>query len=316
VALRMPQVFVPAGAWNVRAGVDPREVLEAARRAEAAGVDGVFSGDHVSFHGLGNDGILNLAPIAAVTESLLLRTSVYLLPLRHPVPVALQCAMLHQLSGGRFSLGIGAGGEDPAEFWACGVDPRTRGARTDEALQALRRLWTEDSVTFHGRHFRLDAVRLQPKPLGDRGVPVFIGGRSDAALRRAGRYGDGWTALWVSPRRFREARERIAWEAANAGRDAEAIECGLQVWVGVHPEPDVARALLGGRMEDFYRAPFERFERYAPSGPPEAIVEFLAPYLEAGCRHLHLIPADIGPSEALESALAVRYALRNVCSEG
>jgi probable F420-dependent oxidoreductase len=313
MGLRMPQVFVPAGAWNVRAGVAPAAVLAAARAAEAAGIDGVFAGDHVTFFGLGNDGLINLAPIAAVTERLLLRTSVYLLPLRHPVQVALQCAMLDQLSGGRFTLGIGVGGEDPAEFRACGVDPATRGARTNEMLRIMRRLWTRESTTFHGKHFNLENVGLEPKPLRPEGVPVFVGGRSEAALRRAARYGEGWTAIWVSARRFKEALARLDELAAEAGRDARAIETGLQVWIGVHAEADVARAIVGARMEAFYNRPFDSFERYVAYGPPEAVAEFLAPYIEAGCRHVHLVPGDSSPAEALESALAVRYALRNIC---
>ena len=302
---------MPAGSWNIRAGHTPEAVLESARKAEAAGIDGVFAGDHISFYGLGNDGLMNLAPIAAVTRRLLLRTSVYLLPLRHPLEVALQCAMLDQLSGGRFSLGVGVGGEDPAEYLAMGIDPSRRGRRMDEALHLLQRLWTEDSVSFSGKHFRLDDVRLEPKPTS--GVRIFVGGRSDAALRRAGRFGDGWTGLWVSVRRFSEARERIAEAAIAAGRDPADIEMGVQVWVGVHPEADVGRALLGSRMEDFYRQPFESFERYAPYGPPEAIAAFLAPYIEAGARHVHLIPGDLDQEQVLESALAVRDALRAIC---
>lgn len=315
MALSMPQVFIPAGTWNVRAGLSPEGVLAAARKAESEGIDGVFAGDHVSFHGLGNDGLMNLAPIAAVTSRLLLRTSVYLLPLRHPLTVALQCAMLDQLSGGRFSLGVGVGGEDPGEFRALGIDPRTRGRRTDEALGLLRRLWTEDQVSFEGRHFRLENVGLEPKPASPGGIEIFVGGRSDAALRRAGRYGDGWTGLWVSVRRFKEARERIAEAAQEAGRDPAAIEMGVQVWVGVHPERDVARALLGSRMEDFYRRPFDSFERYAAYGPPQAIAEFLAPYVEAGARHVHLILGEVDQEKVVESALEVRDALRQVCGE-
>ncbi len=306
----MPQVFAPAGTWNIRAGLAPRSVLDGARRAEAAGLDGVFAGDHVSFHGLGNDGLMNLAPIAAVTTRLLLRTSVYLLPLRHPLEVALQCAMLDQLSDGRFSLGVGVGGEDPGEFEALGIDPRTRGRRTDEALRVLRQAWSEEPVTFHGRHFRIDGVQMEPKPVF--GVRVFVGGRSDAALRRAGRYGDGWTGLWVSVRRFVEAGERIAEAAAKAGRDPSAIEMGLQVWVGVDDDADVARAVLGSRMEDFYRQPFESFERYSPAGRPEAVAEFLAPYVEAGARHIHLIPGDVEHERALDAVIAVRDALGRV----
>jgi probable F420-dependent oxidoreductase len=309
----MPLVFIPAGTWNVRAGLAATGVLEAARAAEQAGIDGVFAGDHVTFYGFGNDGLMNLAPIAAVTERLLLKTSVYLLSLRHPVLVALQCAMLDQLSGGRFTLGVGVGGEDPREFWAAGVDPQTRGARANEALRVLRRLWTRESVTFRGKHFQLEGVRLEPKPLRDSGVPVHVGGRSDAALRRAARYGDGWIGLWVSVRRFREARERIDELAAAAGRDGAAIEMGLQLWFGLDRDPDVARAKVGGGMEAFYNLPFDSFERYVPYGPPDAIAGYLAPYIEAGCRFVHLIPAEGSPGEVLAAALAVREALRKVC---
>jgi probable F420-dependent oxidoreductase len=311
MSLQIPDVLMPAGAWNIRAGVSPESVLEGAKAAEAAGIDGVFSGDHITFHGLGNDGLMNLAPIAAVTSKLLLRTSVYLLPLRHPLEVALQCAMLDQLSAGRFTLGVGVGGEDPGEFRALGLDPRARGRRADESLQLLRRLWSEDAVSFAGRHFRLEGVSLEPKPVF--GVRVFVGGRSDAALLRAGRYGDGWTGLWVSVRRFKEAREKIAEAALAAGRDPAGIELGLQCWVGVGDDADVARALLGSRMEDFYRQPFEAFERYAPAGRPQEVAEFLASYIEAGARHLHLIPGEVEHGAVLEAAIAVREAIVDVC---
>jgi probable F420-dependent oxidoreductase len=309
----MPQVFIRAGAWNIRAGLAPQEVLDSARQAEAAGIDGLFAGDHVTFHGLGNDGLVNLAPIAAVTNRLLLRTSVYLLPLRPPVLVALQCAMLDQLSGGRFSLGVGVGGEDPREFHALGIDPATRGRRTDEALRLLRRLWSENSVTFRGRHFQLEDVSLEPKPASAQGIRILVGGRSDAALRRTGRYGDGWTGIWVSVRRFLEAREKIGEAALAAGRDVEAIEMGLQVWFSTHSDREVARAILGSRMEDFYHLPFESFERYAAFGEPEAVAEYIAPYIEAGAKHIHLSSGETDQERALESVLEVQEALRKIC---
>ncbi|MDZ7727237.1 MAG: LLM class flavin-dependent oxidoreductase [Dehalococcoidia bacterium] len=118
-------------------------------------------GDGATFYG-GDDGLITLAAMAAVTSSIELKTSVYLLPLRHPVPVALQCAQIDQLSMGRLVLGIGIGGEDPHEFTSCGVDPRTRGARANEALEILRRLWTEDGVSFTGR--ALPARRGEREP--------------------------------------------------------------------------------------------------------------------------------------------------------
>ena len=310
--MQLPAIFIPTGAWNYRAGISAEQVLDAARQAEAAGIDGLFAGDHVTFYGSGNDGLIDLAAVAAVTERIQLMTSVYLLALRHPTPVALQCAMVDQLSQGRLVLGVGIGGEDANEWWACGVDPKTRARRTDEALQILRSLWTQEETTFEGKHFRLNGVRLQPKPFRDDGVPIHVGGRSDAALRRAARFGDAWVAIWVSPRRMAEAREKIDEWAAAEGRDPSRIGLGLQLWHSVDDDPDAARQRLARRMEGFYQIPYERFERYSPYGPPEAIAEFLAPYLEAGCSHLNLLCIQSNPGEMVQAALAVKDALRKL----
>jgi probable F420-dependent oxidoreductase len=307
--MQVPTVYVPTGAWNMRAGISADEVLEAARKAEAAGIDGLFAGDHVTFYGTGNDGLINLAAVAAVTERVQLTTSVYLLALRHPTPVALQCAMLDQLSRGRFILGVGIGGEDPSEWWASGVNPKTRARRTDEALQILRSLWTQEETTFEGKHFKLDKVRMQPKPFREDGIPINIGGRSDAALRRTARYGDAWTAIWVSPRRIHEARGMIAEWAAAEGRDPARIGFGLQLWHAVDEDRDRARERLAARMEGFYQVPYERFERYAPYGRPEEIAEFLMPYLEAGCDYLNLVAVQRSQDEVVQAAVAVKEAL-------
>jgi probable F420-dependent oxidoreductase len=251
-----------------------------------------------------------LTAYAAVTERIELKTSVYLLPLRHPVPVALQAAQVDQLSGGRLVLGIGIGGEDPHEFWSCGVDPRSRGARTNESLQILRRLWTEDEVTFEGRHFQLDAVTVYPKPL--RPIPLFIGGRSDAAFARAGRYGDGYTGIWQSVERFAGAVAAIREIAAESGRGDVPLEMGMQFWTAVSDEREVARALVGGGMEAMYRVPFERFERYTPFGTAKEVAAFIAPYIEAGAEHVNLIPTQGSPAENIEQAAAVRQELRSL----
>ncbi len=309
--MQLPIISVPTGAWNFRAGISPEQVLEAARKAEAAGVDSLFAGDHVTFYGSGNDGLINLAAVAAVTERVELKTSVYLLALRHPTTVALQCAMIDQLSNGRLVLGVGIGGEDPNEWWACGVDPKTRARRTDESLQIMRSLWTQEETTFDGKYYKLDRVRMQPKPFRETGVPVYIGGRSDAALRRTARYGDAWTSIWVSARRMQEAREKIDEWATEAGREGGKIGLGLQLWhaIVLDGERERAKERLARRMQGFYQIPYDRFERYSPYGTPEEIAEFLGPYLEAGCDHLNLLAVQGSPEETVEAALAVKAAL-------
>lgn len=293
--------------WDIRTGTTGRMTLDAARKAEKMGLDSLLVGDHVTFYGFGNDGLITLTAVAAATERIELKTSVYLLPLRHPVPVALQAAQVDQLSGGRLVLGIGVGGEDPHEFWSCGVDPATRGGRANEALQVLPRLWTEDRVSFNGRHFQLQDVTVYPKPM--RRIPIFVGGRSDAALRRAGRYGDGYTGIWQSLDRFGEAQEIATTAATERGRDPGSIEFGMQFWTAVAEDRDVARAMVGAGMEATYRIPFERFERYTPFGPVREVAEFIAPYVEAGARHINLILTQPTPEENIERAAEIKAAL-------
>lgn len=297
--------------WDIRLGTTGQMVMDAARRAEALGLDGLIAGDHVTFHGYGNDGLLTLTAMAAATETIELKTGVYLLPLRHPVPVALQAAQLDQLSMGRLVLGVGIGGEDPHEYWSCGVDPSTRGARANEALQILKKLWTEDNVTFTGRHFEIEDVTVYPKPF--RPIPIFVGGRSDAALRRAGRYGDGYTGIWQSLERFREAGEKVAAAATAADRNPAAIELGMQFWTTVAGSRDEARAKVSAGMESMYRLPFERFERYTPFGTAKQVAEFIVPFVEAGARHVNLIATQDTPEEVTERAAEVRAELQNLC---
>lgn len=305
MTMTMPKVFAPAR-------MSDEDLADWAREAEASNIDGVFVGDHVTFYGSGSDGLVKLAPIAAVTSRLDLQICVYLLALRHPTPVALQAAMVDRLSRGRLMMGIGIGGEDPGEWWACGVDPKTRARRTDESMQILRSLWTQDQTTFHGKYFNLDRVRMQPRPWHASGVPLQVGGRSDAALRRAGRYGDGWTGIWVSVRRFSEAGEKMRAFAAQAGRGDVDLPRGMQFWMGVDADRSKARQKVAGSMQAFYRLPFEQFEKYTPCGSPMEVARFIAPYIEAGCRHVNFVVAD-EPAAVLERTAAVADALRDLC---
>jgi alkanesulfonate monooxygenase SsuD/methylene tetrahydromethanopterin reductase-like flavin-dependent oxidoreductase (luciferase family) len=219
--------------------------------------------------------------------------------------------MVDRMAQGRLLLGVGIGGEDPNEWWACGVDPKTRARRTDESLQIMRSLWTQEETSFAGKYFQLDGVRMRPKPWRDTGVTLQVGGRSDAALRRAARYADGWTGIWCSAKRFAEAGDKIAEFAHEAGRGDVTLGRGMQVWMGVDDDADAARAKVAGSMEAFYRLPFASFEKYTPAGTPEQIAEFLAPYVEAGCEWLNFVVAD-APEAVLERSIAVRDALRRM----
>jgi len=299
VGLRVPHEL-PGGAAALR---------DFAAAAEAAGIDRLFTGDHVTFgDGRGFDGLLTATAVAMASRRLAVQTAVYLLPLRHPVPVARQVATLAGLAPGRLVFGVGIGGEDPAELRACGIDPASRGRRMDEALAVLRPLLAGHVVTRSGAFFRLDQVRIAPAP--EPPVPVVIGGRSDAALRRVARHGDGWLGLWVSPSRYAAAVELIAKHAADAGRAATRWQHGMHVWCGLGASADAVRPALAATMEALYRLPFGKFGRYCPCGTPEEVAAALRPYVDAGCRSFNLIPVADSEQAAIEGAAAVRAVLR------
>jgi len=298
-------MFAPAGLLEQ----GPETARAFLARAEKEGIDHVCCGDHVSFAGigLGFDGLVQATALAMLHPTLPVYVGVYLLPLRHPVLVARQLADIARLAPGRLILGAGIGGEDRREVSNCGIDPATRGLRMDECLTIVRQLLTGKAVTFRGTFFDLDEAVIAPAPAEP--VPLIVGGRSDAAIRRAGRLGDGWLGIWNSPRRFAAAVEMAAEEAARAARPDLPRRHTMQVWCGLADSKQAARACLAPAMEAFYQLPFERFERYCPYGTAEDVAEFLAPYAAAGCAEFNLIPQAPDHDQAIADTAAVKRLL-------
>ena len=232
-----------------------------------------------------------LGALAARTSRVRLGSAVMLAALRPPVVVAKQAATLDLISGGRFVLGVGAGGENPLEFENCGMDVRERGARLDESLQVIRALFTQPVVDFAGRFYRLREARFDLPPLTAGGPPIWVGGRSAPALRRAGRLGDGWLAFVVTPEQFAASWQSVKAHCRAAGRDAEALTPGLQLWCQFDDDPAAARAVLAHSIEVMYRIPYSRFERYCIAGDAEAWVEKLRQFAAAGVQHFNLVLA-------------------------
>ena len=278
-------------------------------RVSGNGLDHVFVPDHVSFFvGAGMDGLIQAATAAALHPTLRVVIGVYLLALRHPVPVARQIATLCESAPGRLVLGVGVGGEDRHEIEVCGVDPRTRGRRTDESLHALRGLLSGEPFTHHGEFFDFEKAWIVPAP--DPAVPILVGGRADAALARCARYGDGWLGAWSSPRRFREATARVEERAAAAGRTDVDWQHGLQLWVGIDDDRALARSRLAARMEDFYRSTsFDRFERYSPHGSADEVADALAGWVEAGCRLFNVTAVCDSTERAVDAVADVKERL-------
>lgn len=274
-----------------------------------SGIDHVFMADHVSFiNGMGMDGMINAATIAAMHPTIKICIGVYLLALRHPVPVARQLATLAQSAPGRITLGVGVGGEDRHEMEVCGVDPKTRGRQTNECLDIIRHLASGEAYSFKGEFFDIENARI--KPAVDPQIPILIGGRADAAIKRAGTYGEGWLAVWCSPQRFTTATAQVEATAAELGRSNVNWQHGLQVWVGVHKDQKRARQLIADEMQAFYRLPFEAFEKYSPYGTAEQIADFLRPYRDAGCRLFNIKPCAEDESTGIDTVAQVRKLLK------
>jgi probable F420-dependent oxidoreductase len=220
-----------------------------------------------------------------VTERVRLGTSVFVLPYRDPVTLAAELAALDVLSEGRLVLGVGVGWMRE-EFEAIGVPAGERGARTDEHLQVMKTLWSEDPASFEGRFTSFENVVLATKPRTDGGPPIWIGGNTEAALRRALRFGSGWHGFEVFPEEIAELRERLERLAGEVGRDPAELELS------------VARGLMppGREQESFIP------ERRMLGGSAGAIVDELGRYADGGVEMVLIQVSLLAPlvPEALE----------------
>lgn len=268
---------------------DLGEVRAAVALAERAGLDSLWVGDHIAFAVPIMDPLLQLAQVAVLSERLQLGTSVYLLPLRHPVPVAKQVATLDRLCGGRLRFGVGVGGEFPNEYAACGVPLRERGARLSEGMEVLRKLWSGESVSHGGRFYPFADVRMLPPPVQPGGPPIWCGGRSRAALERAGRLADGWVSYVVTPQMYGESLQIIAAAAEAAGRDLTRFDTAHLLFFRLDDSFeaawDVATEYLSQRYASDFRGPARK---YCALGRPADIAARIAEFRAAGVRHLIL----------------------------
>jgi probable F420-dependent oxidoreductase len=283
----------PATAPWVPSIAELRELVELVDRS---GYASMWVGDHISFPVAILDPFQQLAQAAMVSSRLTFGTAVYLLPLRHPTPVAKQVSTLDHLTEGRFIFGVGVGGEFPKEYEACGVPLGERGARLGESIEVLRKLWTGEPASHQGRFFRFEGVPMRPPPRQAGGPPIWCGGRSEAALARAGRMADGWLSYVVTPAMYKASLEKIGAAADAAGRELDTYGTGHLLFARVddtyEKALDAATVTLSARYAmDFRNAT----RRYAALGRPAEVAEQIRAFYEAGVRHIIL--DLVGPYE-------------------
>ena len=235
-------------------GADPAGVRDYAQAAESLGYDHLIAFDHVlgantasrpgwrgayqskdMFH----EPFVLFGYLAGVTQRIEMFTGLIILPQRQTVLVAKQTAAIDVLSGGRLRLGIGTGWND-VEYEALGEDFHNRGRRSEEQIELLRALWTQEHVTYEGRWHKITDAGINPLPV-QRPIPIWFGGSDDRLLRRVGRMGDGWYALFRDMELGRAMIEKIRGYAQEAGRDPDSIGVEASVAIGNRSPDDWAK---------------------------------------------------------------------------
>ncbi len=269
-----------------------------AQLVEELGFDALWVSDHIvvprsldSRYPYSRDGSFPVSPdvslmepiatllfVAAITERVKLGTTVLVLPMRNPIVTAKQLASLDVLSNGRLILGVGTGWMEE-EFQMLGVPFKRRGARTNEYIRLIKALWTEENPSFEGEFWQIKDVGFNPKPLQKPHPPIWTGGHSAPALRRAGRLSDGWHAVGVSPDTLREQFQEVQRHAEEAGRDPASLTLSVRPRV---------------RLDDPAKA-IELLRSYREVGVSHAVLEISAPDMDRARSLLETLANEIRP---------------------
>jgi probable F420-dependent oxidoreductase len=246
-----------------QASPDFNLIVELAEAAEAAGFDSVWVGDSVLARPR-LEAFTTLAAVATRTQRVKLGTAVLLSALRHPVVLANEAANLDLLSNGRLILGLGIATKGPAveaEFKACGVNFSRRIGIFEEGVTLMRQLWTKPSVTFNGRHFQLQDVSLGLRSKQSGGIPLWLAGSVENALRRVVRFGDGWFPNPASPQIFTEQWQQLKTFAQEAGQDPDRLHRCIYTTLNINDDVTRAEQEMRAFIEGYYHTPFDVMAR-------------------------------------------------------
>jgi probable F420-dependent oxidoreductase len=271
---------------------NPRRIRRICELAEELGFDAIWVNDVA----VGPDPFDLMAFAAAITERVKLGTAVYLLPLRDPTDVARNAATVDRLSGGRVIFGVGVGGDRPGDFAINGRDGRERGARADEMLDVMRRLWAGETVHHAGRHYRVDG-QLSITPVQDP-VPVWIGGRggegpASAVYSRVVERGQGWLPYLMTPDLYAQRSAAIDRAARETNQPPAAFRRTLLEFAYIaSTDAEAQRGAMGG---PYAGGSIDRVKRYILAGSAETCAERLRAFVAAGVTDFIFnwsVPAD------------------------
>jgi probable F420-dependent oxidoreductase len=280
--------------WGIE---DPKQVLAFGPLAEKLGYDSVWVMDHLFNNGYIRERLDNkpyyhplatLSYLSATTSRVLLGTSVLVLPYHNPVELAKYTATLDQMSGGRVTLGVGVGAMTP-EFEALGIPLGQRGSLTNECIAIMKELWTSPDPTYHSRRWNFSDLKFSPKPVQKPHIPLWIGGSSPGALKRAATLGDGWHPSGVSAEDYSISRRGIEELARAAGRDPQSLTWSARVEVEAHGSPSSDRAAGRARI---------------PGDDPDQMIAGIAAYQNAGVDHI-VLALNTGDADRIRELMEV-----------
>ena len=275
------------------------ELAELCRQAEAAGAGALWACDHLFWHGPCLECMVVLTVAATATERVALGSCVIQLPLRRAVAVAKQAATLQTLSRGRLVLGVGVGSH-PGEYEQVGAAYHRRGHDLDTAIGELHRAWGSGRGGVCGDTASAEATERYLQLPAPSPVPVWVGGSSEAALRRAARLADGWMPLFLSVDEYGDAVERLTKEADAVGRQGDPVTPAMVLFVSL--DEDRARGAAKGTawMGSLYGLPPKAFDRHLVAGTPDEVAARVAEYRSAGAEHVAVYVTDDRPIDQFE----------------
>jgi len=302
------QFFFAMSALKVRIGIafgdsfadDPDTLLSFIDDCERWDIDSIWVSDRIVAPRPTLDPIVFMAYLASRMRNMKFGTSALVLPTRQPVLLAKQLATLDFLCKGRLLLVVGLGGDDSRDFEATGVRKEERGKRGDEAIVLMKKLWAEENVNFEGQFYSAHDLTLQPRPHQRGGPPLWVGGRSKAALRRVGRLADGWLVSSVTPEEMAEGIEAIRSHAAGAGREIPEDHYGVLVPYCFGQNREEALKIAGPAIR---RRQDISLEDYAALGTPEQVLQKLRDYVDAGATKFVMRP--YGPKRTHEELVRI-----------